>query len=311
MQSFNEECWEADVDQAFTHAEIVTSNHVRNAEVEAAQASLDSQAAQSRLLRIVSRKEELLGEVKTAELTMKIRKRADDSVTIVGSVVIATLVVIGLVSITCHLIGLPVGFWVFPVLLSVSPIGYFGIKLFTPDDATLKAAIDSCTRELQSLQGELESAQNQFSSASATYNLLNTTHHNLLQKFNSRINRLRSAKWEFLQGVPFEKFLEAIFIEWGYEVSTTKVTGDQGVDLIVAKNGLKVAIQAKGYPGSTVGNSAVQEADTGMRFYQCHRSAVITNSTFTSAARKLADGVGCKLVDRDMIPLLIEGKIDL
>ena len=74
---------------------------------------------------------------------------------------------------------------------------------------------------------------------------------------------------------------------------------------------LKWAIQAKGYPGSTVGNSAVQEAHTGMRFYGCQRCAVITNSTFTSAARKLAEGVGCMLIDHDMIPLLRDGKLKL
>ena len=111
--------------------------------------------------------------------------------------------------------------------------------------------------------------------------------------------------------MPFEQFLASVFIEWGYQVETTKVTGDQGVDLIVSKNGSKVAVQAKGYPGSTVGNSAVQEAHTGMKFYGCHRSVVITNSTFTSAARKLAQGVECALIDHDMIPLLIEGKISV
>jgi HJR/Mrr/RecB family endonuclease len=114
-----------------------------------------------------------------------------------------------------------------------------------------------------------------------------------------------------LQGVPFEKYLEEVFLEWGYEVTTTKVTGDQGVDLIVSKGGVRIAVQAKGYPGSTVGNSAVQEAHTGMVHYRCQKCAVITNSTITSAARKLAEGVGCHLIDRTTLPLLIEGKLSL
>ncbi|MFO0951963.1 MAG: restriction endonuclease [Isosphaeraceae bacterium] len=107
----------------------------------------------------------------------------------------------------------------------------------------------------------------------------------------------------------YENFLAAVFQELGYSVQTTRVTGDQGVDLIVSKHGRKSAIQAKGYPGSTVGNKAVQEVHTGMVYYGCQAAVVITNSTYTSSARDLAKKVGCVLIDRDGIPELIESRI--
>jgi restriction system protein len=52
----------------------------------------------------------------------------------------------------------------------------------------------------------------------------------------------------------------------GFSVRKTKVTGDQGVDLIVEGEGRLIAVQAKGYTGS-VGNKAVQEVYAGMAFY--------------------------------------------
>lgn len=114
-----------------------------------------------------------------------------------------------------------------------------------------------------------------------------------------------------MQGIEFENFLADVFLELGYKVETTKVTGDQGVDLVASKNGRSIAIQAKGYPSTTVGNKAVQEAHAGMGFYGCDVAVVITNSTYTSGARELAERIGCLLIDRDQIPSLIEGRISL
>ena len=48
-----------------------------------------------------------------------------------------------------------------------------------------------------------------------------------------------------MTGVDFEDFLVSIFQELGYGVSTSRITDEQGVDLIVSKNGRKVAVQAE------------------------------------------------------------------
>ena len=108
----------------------------------------------------------------------------------------------------------------------------------------------------------------------------------------------------------FEKFLEEVFRELGYAVEMTRVTGDQGADLLVSKDGHRIATQVKGYLHS-VGNEAVQEAYFATAYYKCGACAVITDSRFTSGAKDAADKSGCVLIDEIQLPLLIMAEIDL
>jgi hypothetical protein len=126
--------------------------------------------------------------------------------------------------------------------------------------------------------------------------------------FNDRRNQLLLCQYRELRGIPFEQFLVQIFEALGYAVSTTRTTGDQGVDLVVAKGPHRLAIQAKGYSGS-VGNDAVQQAFAGQAFYQCTGCVVITNSWFTPSAQELAGRVNCLLIDGDRLPELISGRV--
>ncbi len=99
-----------------------------------------------------------------------------------------------------------------------------------------------------------------------------------------------------LGGTPFEDYVEAIFKRLGYHTETTSITNDDGVDLIITKDGVRSAVQCKGYQGS-VGKEAVQQAYTGMAHYRCDRAIAVTNSSFTRGAINLAQSVGCQLID--------------
>ena len=91
-----------------------------------------------------------------------------------------------------------------------------------------------------------------------------------------------------MTGLEFEKHCAKILKKSGYHnVQVTKSSGDYGVDVLASKRGHKYAIQCKYYK-DTVGNSAVQEVVAGMRYYDCDRSIVMTNSTFTKSAKQLA-----------------------
>lgn len=116
--------------------------------------------------------------------------------------------------------------------------------------------------------------------------------------------------WRSLRSIEFEKFLEDVLTAQGYRVETTKVTGDQGVDLVVAKDEVRIAIQVKGYLHS-VGNEAVQQAYAGQAHYSCQACAVITNSRFTPSAVQLARSTRCLLIGEDEFPRFVLGKIDL
>lgn len=151
-------------------------------------------------------------------------------------------------------------------------------------------------------------ALKQIRRAEEDYHAAVARHQKIKDYLNDRRIKLRTTDWRPLRDIPFERFLEDVFDMLGYQVKTTKRSGDQGVDLIVIGRGRKIAIQAKGYEGS-VGNKAVQEAYAGMSFYDCNEAVVITNSAFTSGAEALATKIGCRLIDGTQILDLIDGKI--
>lgn len=101
-----------------------------------------------------------------------------------------------------------------------------------------------------------------------------------------------------MDGHAFEHFCAEVLRKNGFSnVSVTPGSGDQGVDILAEKSGIKYAIQCKNY-SSALGNTPVQEVNAGKQFYHCHVGVVLTNSTFTPGAKKLADATGTLLWDR-------------
>lgn len=90
-----------------------------------------------------------------------------------------------------------------------------------------------------------------------------------------------------LNGYQFESFLKKLFEALGYVVVQTKLSVDQGADLIVMKNGEKTAVQAKKYSGK-VSNKAIQEVVAAKKHYNCNNSMVVTTGEFTKSAIQLA-----------------------
>lgn len=92
----------------------------------------------------------------------------------------------------------------------------------------------------------------------------------------------------------------------GYEdVSLTKGSGDQGIDIIAYRDNIKYGIQCKCY-SSDIGNSAVQEVFAGKAFYKCNIGIVLTNRHFSPAAIQLAESNGIVLWDRNVLLKLIK-----
>jgi HJR/Mrr/RecB family endonuclease len=224
---------------------------------------------------------------------------------------LANLVVVSsaLALIFTSLLGLPTTWRIGITLVGAAMAAYWGTRLIVPSDDEIASRINCWEQELDGLSLRRGDASQEALRAREAFQVAEAHYLRLLEAHNSRINQLLDCHWQGMAGVEFEDFLAAVFQELGYRVETTKVTGDQGVDLIVSKDGRKVAIQAKGYPGTTVGNKAVQEAHTGMTFYGCQAAVVITNSTYTSGARELAAKVGSILIERNQIPDLIEGRL--
>ena len=101
-----------------------------------------------------------------------------------------------------------------------------------------------------------------------------------------------------MEGRQFEYFCADVLKRNGYKnVYVTKGSGDQGVDILAERDGIKYAIQCKRY-SNVIGNSAVQEVHAGAKFYGCHIGIVVSNNSFTKSAHELADKTGVVLWDR-------------
>jgi restriction system protein len=90
-----------------------------------------------------------------------------------------------------------------------------------------------------------------------------------------------------LDPIQFEHYCAEILRNVGWEVRVTKASGDQGVDIIAMRNGLKAVFQCKKY-SRPIGNDAVQQVIAGQKFEDAHFAAVVTNNTYTPSARQLA-----------------------
>lgn len=107
--------------------------------------------------------------------------------------------------------------------------------------------------------------------------------------------------YDELSGQDYERFAASYLVEQGFrDIEMTRASGDYGVDILASKGGIRYAVQCK-YYSSHVGISAVQQAAAGMTYYGCQRAMVITNSTFTSAAKALADKTGVILLE-EVVP---------
>lgn len=109
-----------------------------------------------------------------------------------------------------------------------------------------------------------------------------------------------------MSGYDFEHWCAALLRRLSFSsVEVTQASGDQGVDVLAEKGGVRYAIQCKCY-SSDIGNHSIQEVHAGKSMYNCHVGAVMTNRHFTPAAKELARITGTLLWDRDALLEMLE-----
>jgi len=119
--------------------------------------------------------------------------------------------------------------------------------------------------------------------------------HSLLETKPDRFSDI-----DTMTGPEFEEFLEDFFIKSGYHVERRKRSHDQGLDLLLVRQGESTAVQAKRY-SKPVGNNAVREAIAAREYYPCTKALVVTNSRFTTSAQQLAERCKVELWDRKIL----------
>lgn len=109
-----------------------------------------------------------------------------------------------------------------------------------------------------------------------------------------------------MEGHQFEYWCAELLKKNGFTgVEVTPGSGDQGVDIIAVKDGIRYAVQCKCY-SSDLGNTPVQEVNTGRQLYHCQIGVVMTNRYFTSGAKAAAEATGTLLWDRDKLANMIK-----
>lgn len=103
---------------------------------------------------------------------------------------------------------------------------------------------------------------------------------------------------EHTSGTDYEIFVARILGEADWQVSMTPATGDHGADIIATKGTFRAALQCK-YYSQPVGNGSVQEAYSAKGFYRCDVGAVVSNASFTKAARTAATSLHVPLLHHD------------
>jgi hypothetical protein len=105
---------------------------------------------------------------------------------------------------------------------------------------------------------------------------------------------------DLMNGYEFENFVAELFRKMGYKAEVTRASGDQGIDVIIQKNGRKIGVQAKCY-SKAVANKAIQEVVAGLNYYGLDKGIVITNNYFTNSAVELAGKNNIILWDRNKL----------
>jgi restriction system protein len=115
-----------------------------------------------------------------------------------------------------------------------------------------------------------------------------------------RLSRSGITEVDQMDGTTFEVFLTTLFRRLGYGVEHTGRRGDYGADLVVTKDGRRIAVQAKRW-NKAVGVKAIQEAVASKGMYKCSEALVVANRAFTRQARTLARANDVALWDRDVL----------
>jgi restriction system protein len=85
----------------------------------------------------------------------------------------------------------------------------------------------------------------------------------------------------------FEHYCARMLTKQKWNAQVTQASGDQGVDIVAEKRGLRIVLQCKKY-SKPVGNRAVQEIVAGIAHENAERGVVVATNGYTRAAERLA-----------------------
>lgn len=122
-------------------------------------------------------------------------------------------------------------------------------------------------------------------------------------RYLDRISQLHQVQQ--LDPVAFENFVGSLFQKMGYQVQTTSLSGDQGIDLILRKGTKLAVVQCKRYANS-VGQPTIRDLYGVMVHTRADEAYLVTTGTVTLPAQQWAVGKPIHLVDGNTLIEWIE-----
>lgn len=99
----------------------------------------------------------------------------------------------------------------------------------------------------------------------------------------------------------FEEEIRLLTQEFGYRIASVPANKDEGVDLVVEKNGRRVAVRVKFRTAGNVGNQEVLKLLEGMRIHQAPEALFITTTEFSGKAIEVCNHANVVYLDHDRL----------
>lgn len=113
--------------------------------------------------------------------------------------------------------------------------------------------------------------------------------------------------WISMDGVGFERELGGLFRAMGYGVRRTPTSGDQGVDLVLRKNGVTIVVQCKAHK-NVVGPAVARELFGSMVAFRAKAAILACTGGFTKGVHEFVKGKPIRLLDASAIAKMAEGE---
>ena len=128
------------------------------------------------------------------------------------------------------------------------------------------------------------------------------------KKYNKQTKRVEADSINYdiqnLSGIEFEEVCKKLLMNMGFEVRTTKKTGDGGIDLVVYNKqplmGGIYIVQCKRYAGS-VGEPIIRDLYGVVTAERVNKGILITTGEFTQSAKKFAENKPIELIDKRLL----------
>jgi HJR/Mrr/RecB family endonuclease len=116
--------------------------------------------------------------------------------------------------------------------------------------------------------------------------------------FERAIGRMTNNYWLSLNPKAFEDAVAELFADNGWDVYTTPVTRDEGVDLFLEKDGVKAIVQCKTYK-KVLGPNAARDLYGTMTAQNASHAYLAAPGGFSAATKAFCEGKPITLLDLD------------